>query len=215
MIFQFYVLLFEKNTDMTFTNKNEAENMATTNVDLIDGIILKRDIYKDNVLLLKRGAILNPYLLDKLNKFGFNSDELDDFVDKSHSEMGISQNTDKYKSLKVLVLQCDDFKAFKTKNILVKAGFENDEIMVVKDLQNQNLRDKNIVCIFVDSKLYNDDFVNDVTLLSNRNKIVIFVLGCDECMPENISFNSDYQTVKFLHRPLASSYVNALLQLYS
>ena len=79
--------------------------MATAHVELIDGIVLTQDLYKDNTLILKKGIVLDTYLLNKLNKFGISTDELDFRIVQSGN---FEKNTKP--AVEVLIWQKNNFK---------------------------------------------------------------------------------------------------------
>ena len=192
----------------------KALDMTLSNLNLADGAVLKEDLYKDNTLLLKKGIILNAYLINKLNNFGFYTQSLvnsvEDKPQKTQPELK-KQTT----NTEVLIYQQNIFDSNKTKKVLEYAGFSPDKISVINNSNKIPYGETNISYIFVDSVYYNDDFMEDVTLLKSNNKLIIFVLGCDSHTPKHVDFNTDSQTVKFLYRPLANDYIKALLNSYS
>ena len=65
--------------------------MSIANVELTDGIILSKDLYKDNTLILKKGIVLDTYLINKLNKFGITSNEIDFLKPKDENKTETEQ----------------------------------------------------------------------------------------------------------------------------
>jgi len=177
--------------------------MATRNIDLMNDIVLKEDIYKDNTLLVKKGNVLNSYLINKLNKFGVSG-----IANSYHSDFSLGTE--------ILILQSDLYQQKRTKEILKFAGFEQDKILLLDDenLLKDKLRIKSLKYLFIDYSFYGKDLLDEIFLNSINRKLVIFVLNCPEGTAERI-YNSDYQNVKLLYRPLANSYIKALLRLYS
>jgi len=184
--------------------------MATAHVELIDGIVLTQDLYKDNTLILKKGIVLDTYLLNKLNKFGISTDELDFRIVQSGN---FEKNTKP--AVEVLIWQKNNFKAHRTRSILNYAGYDNEKILLVNSVDNLNYKIKNISLVFVDSVFYNQDLIEKLTLIAHNKKINVFVLNCDEFCPPDLIYNMDLMNVKYLYRPLAAHYINALLKLYS
>ena len=72
----------------------------------------------------------------------------------------------------------------------------------------------NLQSTFSAYSFYNKNILEDIFLNTTSSKVVIFVMNCEENMLNNF-YNTDYQNVKFLYRPLANSYIKALLRLYS
>ena len=92
--------------------------------------------------------------------------------------------------------------------------FKNNKINTLEKLfPNPDIL--NLKYIFVDSSFYNEDFLEEIFLRTKNKNIKIFVLNCNENTKPDITHNTDYQNIKFLYRPLASSYIKALLRLYS
>ena len=183
--------------------------MIKTKSEILDGVILKDDLYKNNTLLLKKGSVLNSYILNKLNNFGIFPKEYNN---------GIAQLADTSKNIKeILIIQKERSFAYRTKEILRYAGFESDKIFLLNSFINlrEQISKNNISYIFVDSVFYCEEFLQEVFLLKNKQKINIFVLNCEELKPQKISYNNDFFNIKFLHRPLANNYIKALLSLYS
>lgn len=184
--------------------------MSIANVELTDGIILSKDLYKDNTLILKKGIVLDTYLINKLNKFGITSNEIDFLKPKDENK------TEKKNPLiEVLIFQKNTFQAHRTKNILNHAGYTNENIRLLKNLDNVIFDNPDISLVFVDSIFYTKDLLERLTLMQKHKKINIFVLNCDEFCPQNLVYNLDLINVKYLYRPLATNYINALLKLYS
>ena len=182
--------------------------MTPLNQNLNDDIVLKEDLYKNNILLLKKGSIINNHILQKLNKFGVypkNNNLATNFINSINC------------SKEVLIIQPDNFNAARTENILKFAGFNPEKILKLNSTENliQKIGRNKISYIFIDKTLFSEDFVNDTLLLKNTNKIKIFVLNCSENDGKNITYNTDFQDIKFLYKPLANNYIKALLRLYS
>lgn len=182
--------------------------MATNNIDLYDEIILKNDLYKQNTLLLKRGSVLNAHLISKLNKFGVYHYDI-----QRRGKTFSSVNLEK----EVIILQSNIGQMRKTKEILNFAGFENEKILLIdsKEKLFKSLTLLGLKYIFIDSSFYTPELVNQIFLEMKNENIKIFVMNCTEDLSKEISYNTDYQFVKFLCRPLANSYIKALLRIYS
>ena len=182
--------------------------MSISNYDLHDGTILKDDLYKNNTLLLKKGSVINNHILQKLNRFGV--------YPQSHSLI-INSISDSFYSKNILVIQSDNLAAIKTENILKFAGFSSDKILVLNSTDNlsKKIGKNKISYIFIDKKLFTQDFIQETFLIKSTNKIKIFVLNCEDSEEQNIKYNTEFQDIKFLHRPLANNYIKALLSLYS
>ena len=182
--------------------------MATRNIDLVDEIILKDDLYKHNTLLLKRGSVLNAYLLSKLNNFGVMQ-----YRDEKTQEFVKSLTCEK----EVLILHSENLQSIRTKEILKFAGFDADKILCVNSIKEltSSISVLGLKYIFVDSSFYNTELVNQIFLHTKNKQLKIFVMNCDETTKTSVRYNSEYQNVKFLFRPLANSYIKALLRLYS
>lgn len=193
----------------------KALNMTVTNLDLADGLVLKEDLYKDNTLLLKKGIILNAYLINKLNNFGFYTQAIINTPVAEQQQEPQQELKPQTTSTEVLIYQQNIFDSTKTKKVLEYAGFSANKISVINSMSKIPYGESNISYIFIDSLYYDENFVEDITLLQSKNKIKIFVLGCDNHTPKRVNFNTDSQIVKFLYRPLANDYIKALLNLYS
>jgi len=182
--------------------------MSTRSIDLVDGFVLKDDIYKDNTLLLKRGSVLNAYLLNKLNNFG-----VWQYREAKTSEFKEALLGEK----EILILETNELQARKTKDILKFAGFSDDSIVTISSSEEleQSLADLKLKYVFVDSSFYDKELIEKIFLASKNKNIKIFVTNATETTNKNVKYNTEYQNVKFLHRPLANSYIKALLRLYS
>ena len=182
--------------------------MATNNIDLSNEIILKNDLYKQNTLLLKRGSVLDAHLISKLNKFGVYHYDIQS-QGKTLSSVSLEKE--------ILILQSDIGQLRKTKKILNYAGFANEKILTTdsKEKLLKSLSVAGLKYIFLDSIFYSQELISQIFLNMKSQNVKIFVLNCSEDLSKEFSYNTDYQFVKFLSRPLANSYIKALLRIYS
>ena len=184
--------------------------MALPDVNMLDGLILKQDLYKDNTLLLKKGSVLNSYILNKLNNFGYYA--VEDITENSLQSMSLATA-----SKEVALIQNDKLRSLRNREILKFAGFSSESILLLDSAKNitKNPFINNISYIFIDFSLFTEEFLQELTLLNTKKKIRIFVMNTVEEAKPNLLLNTDYLEVKFLYRPLANNYIKALLRLYS
>ena len=92
-------------------------------IELKNEIVLSEDIYKHNTLILKKGCVLNPYLINKLEKFGISK----------YKNKSLNAQKSYNASVEILILDNDVNSSNKTRNILEFAGFESNKILQVND----------------------------------------------------------------------------------
>lgn len=216
LFFRAYRVFFENKLNFSIkkpieknTQVKKGPFMAFSNTDTLDKLILKDDLYKDNTLLLKKGSVLNNYIINKLHKFGVK------YATCINEENEIT--TQILTEYEVLIINNNQFKNIRTREVLKHAGYENENILFLNSCENILLKKnllKDIKFIFIDYALYNKDFLNELYLIKN-NKIKIFITDVPEINNKRFLHNSDFQDIVFLQRPLANNYINALLRLYS
>jgi len=184
--------------------------MAAANFELNEGFILEKDIYKDKTLLLRRGVILNAYLLNKLSNFGIHLEDLYSDVENSDK----SSYTDKVENEKILILNEDELAAKRMKILFKYFGYTDKNVACIKNITDVTMKNTNVSYIFVPSYLYNDDLISKLVLSNNANKINVFVLDCNLKQPDRVFFNTDFLNVKFLYRPLSKEYIQILFKIY-
>lgn len=181
--------------------------MSLVENELISGNVLQEDLYKDNTLILKRGSVLNDYLLNKLNKFGLENICIS------------NQKTNPLKNLvkRVLIIQKNELDSMRTRNVLHFAGFSNSDIICISDLKSlkTNINLAFVKYIFIDSKMFDKSLIDEIFLKQNNRNVKIFVMNCDNVYSQNYKYNNDFQNIKFLYRTLDKNYIKALISLYS
>ena len=91
-------------------------------------IVQKEDLYKNDTLLLKKGSILNSYVLNKLYNFGLEN-------------IRIGNEKNKIKILKkqvkkdILIIQKSILDIKRTQNILNYAGYQ-DNVLTLQNIKN-------------------------------------------------------------------------------
>lgn len=169
-------------------------------------IILDKDIYKNKTLLLKKGSVLDNYMLQKLNNFGISNSEITTFA---AAEVSVQDNQ------KVLIVQKNKFFNRRTREIIEFAGFAPKNIFINNDTDYFDEIDfEKLNYLFIDDEFFTEDIALQIFMGLKKNHLKVFVLNHDINNTSVINFNSDSMSVKYLYRPLAKDYIKALIKIY-
>ncbi|MDD3594267.1 MAG: hypothetical protein PHX18_06540 [Candidatus Gastranaerophilales bacterium] len=169
-------------------------------------IILDKDIYKNKTLLLRKGSVLDSYLLQKLNNFGISNSEISGFTS---AEISLQE------AQRVLIVQKNRFDNRRIREIIEFAGFAPKNIFINNDSSYFDEIDFNkLNFLFIDDEFFTQELAAKIFMGLEKNRLKIFVLNHDINSSDTINFNSDFISVKYLHKPLAKDYIKALIKIY-
>lgn len=172
-------------------------------------LVLKKDIWKKNTLILKSGKCLNQEILEKIINFGI-SEIYVNYEHKLNPDMDLLNNLKQnfLSSQKVLIIENDQKNTNIVVKFLQKKGFQDKNIIISNNVNSIDLYfAKSLHYIYVDFDLYNQ---MDDTLKSNvssaYHKFIMYNFDLDLQKNNDLDYLIKNISAQVIIKPVITSY---------